>query len=54
MSAAMRMLRETGDQQYNASNKNTKTKQSGKVVGVIWLMEGDITGCQDLLTLSLL
>ena len=54
MSAAMHMLRETGDQQYNASNKNTRTKQSGKVVGGIWLMEGDVTDCLALLTLSLL
>ena len=49
----MRMLRETGDQQYNAI-RNKRTKQSGKFVGVIWLMEGDVTGCLALLTLSLL
>ena len=55
MRAAMRLLRETGDQQYRARNKNTRGKQSGRVVGaVLWLMEGDVTDCLALLTLSLL
>ena len=35
-------------------NKNTRTKQSGGVVGAEWLMEGDVIDCQASLTLSLL
>ena len=54
MRAAMRLLRETGDQQYKARNKNTRAKQSGRVVGAVWLMEGGVTDCLALLTLSLL